>query len=65
MIAGSSKKASRKVAIDEPEIGKEIRVDAYGIVSGHVPEARWTGEQRSYSPYDHSDAIGGEVVITL
>jgi hypothetical protein len=65
MIAGSSKKASCKVAIDQPLIGKEVKVTAYGIVSGNVPEARWTGEQKSYPPYDYSDAIGGEMVLAL
>ena len=65
MSAGSSKKASWKVAIDQPIAGKEVKVTAYGIVSGHVPEARWTGEQKSYPPYDYSDAIGGEMVLTL
>jgi hypothetical protein len=65
MIGGSSKKSSWKVAIDKPQIGKELRVTAYGIMSGHVPEARWTGEQKSYQPYDYSDAIGGEAVLAL
>jgi hypothetical protein len=65
MRAGSSKKASWKAAIDQPVTGKEVEVTAYGILSGHVPEARWTGEQKSYPPYDYSDAIGGEMVLTL
>jgi hypothetical protein len=65
MSAGSSKRASWKVAIDKPLDGKELRVTAYGIVSGHVSEARWTGEQKSYPPYDYSDAIGGDAVIVL
>lgn len=65
MNAGSTRKASWKVAVDKPVAGKEIKVTAYGIVSGHVPEARWTGEQKSYPPYDYTDAIGGEGSLTL
>jgi hypothetical protein len=60
MTAGSAKRASWKVAVDKPLTGKEIKVTAYGTVSGHVPEARWTGEQKSYPPYDYVDDIGGE-----
>ena len=65
MSAGSSKKASWKAAIDQTVAGKEVKLTAYGIVSGHVPEARWTGVQKSYPPYDYSDIIGGEMVLTL
>lgn len=65
MMAGSTKKASWKVAVDKPLTGKEINVTAYGTVSGHVPEARWTGEQKSYPPYDYTDIIGGEGSLTL
>lgn len=65
MTAGSTKRASWKVAIDEPLTGKEIKVIAYGNVSGHVPEAQWTGEQKSYPPYDYVDIIGGEESIVL
>lgn len=53
------------MAVDEPLTGKEIKVTAYGTVSGHVPEARWTGEQKSYPPYDYVDAVGGEGSIAL
>jgi hypothetical protein len=63
--AGSTRKASWKATVDKPVAGKEIKVTAYGIVSGHVPEARWTGEQKSYPPYDYTDAIGGEGSLTL
>jgi hypothetical protein len=65
MTAGSTKRASWKVAIDEPLTWNAINVTAYGIVSGHIPEARWTGEQKFYPPYDYIDAIGGEVTLTL
>jgi hypothetical protein len=65
MKAGSTKRASWKVEIDKPLDGKEIKVTAYGIVSGHVPEAQWTGEQKFYPPYDYADAIGGEGSQTL
>jgi hypothetical protein len=65
MSAGSAKKASWKVAIDEPMAEKEVKVTAYGIVSGLVPEACWTGEQKSYPPYDYEDLIGGESSLAL
>lgn len=45
--------------------GKEIKVTAYGNVSGHVPEAKWTGQQKSYPPYDYIDAIDGEGLVAL
>jgi hypothetical protein len=65
MTAGSTKRASWKVAVDKPLTKEEIKVTAYGNVSGHVPEAHWTGQQKSYSPYDYIDAIGGEGSIAL
>lgn len=63
--ARSSKRASWRVAFDGPVEGKQIRVTAYGNVTGHVPESRWTGEKKSYPPYDYSDLIGGEATISL
>lgn len=65
MMAGSTKRASWKVTVDKPVIGEEIKAAAYGTVSGHVPEARWTGEHKSYPPYDYVDAIGGEGSLIL
>lgn len=66
MKPGTSKKAVWKVvAEDGPPAGKQIVVIAHGIVAGNVPEARWTGEQRSYPPYGYSDAIGGEASLIL
>jgi hypothetical protein len=65
MSAGSSKKASWRVAMDKSQVGKEIRIKAYGNARGHVPEANWTGEKKSYPPYDYTDAIGGEALIAL
>jgi hypothetical protein len=65
MSAGSSKKAIWKVAVDKTPAGEQVRVTAYGIVAGSVPEAHWTGEQKSYPPYDYSDAIGGEAVLVF
>jgi hypothetical protein len=65
MGAGSSKRASWRVAFDGSVTGKEIRVKAYGNVSGQVPEARWTGEQKFYPPYNYSDYIGGEAALAL
>jgi hypothetical protein len=63
--AGSSKKAIWKVSVDGPLTGKEINMVAYGIVSGHLPEASWTGGHKSYPPYDYEDAIGGESYVGL
>jgi len=63
--AGSSVKADWKVRINKPLQGKEIRVTAYGIVSGHVPQAAWTGVEKTYPPYDYADAIGGKAFLRL
>lgn len=65
MKAGSTRRASWRVEIDRPLNRKEIKVTAFGKVSGHVPEARWTGEQKFYPPYDYTDAIGGEGSLTI
>lgn len=65
MRAGSSSSASWKVRVDGPVGGKSMKVDAKGIISGHVPEARWTGESVFYPPYNYADAIGGEGTMTL
>lgn len=65
MMAGSSAKASWKVSIDKPVSGKSIIVQAKGIVSGHVPEAHWTGVSVSYPPYSYTDAIGGNGSIQI
>lgn len=65
MKPGSTRKISWKAMVDKPVAGKKIGVTAFGIVSGHVPEARWTGEQKVYPPYDYTDAIGGEGSLVL
>ncbi|MBN1236732.1 MAG: C39 family peptidase [Methanotrichaceae archaeon] len=65
MKAGSSKRASWKVEVDGSVQGKKIKVAALGNVSGQVPEARWTGGQKSYPPYNYVDAIGGEASLVL
>jgi hypothetical protein len=65
MVAGSTAKASWKVKADGNIMGKSIIVKAQGIVTGHVPEAQWTGVSVTYPPYDYTDAIGGEASITL
>jgi hypothetical protein len=65
MKAGSTASASWKARIDGPVSGKSIRVEAKGIVSGHVPEAHWTGESVFYPPYDYTDAIGGNGSMSL
>jgi hypothetical protein len=63
--AGSTSTASWKVNIDGPISGKSIKVEAKGIISGHVPQANWTGETVSYPPYNYTDAIGGEGSLAL
>lgn len=65
MKAGSTESASWRARIEGPVKGKSIEVEAKGIVSGHVPEARWTGESVSYPAYDYTDAIGGEGSLQL
>jgi hypothetical protein len=65
MKAGSTASASWKARIDGPVSSKSIKVEAKGIISGHVPEAHWTGESVSYPPYDYIDAIGGNGSFAL
>jgi hypothetical protein len=65
MKAGSTASASWKAKIDELVSGKSINVEAKGIISGHVPEARWTGQSVFYPPYDYTDAIGGNGSLAL
>ena len=65
MKAGSTAKANWKVRIDKPVSGKSIIVQAQGKVSGHVPEAHWTGMSVSYPPYSYTDAVGGNGSIQL
>lgn len=60
MNAGSETSASWRAMVEGPVSGKSIQVEAEGIVSGDVPEARWTGETVYYPPYNYTDAIGGE-----
>jgi len=57
--AGSKAYASWKAIVQRPVEGETIRVLAEGIIEGHVPEARWTGEKVYYPPYDYTDLIGG------
>jgi hypothetical protein len=63
--AGSTATCSWKARIDGPVSGKSINVEAKGLVSGHVSEARWTGESVNYPPYNYTDAIGGNGSIAL
>lgn len=65
MNAESTASASWKARIDGPVSERSINVEAKGIVSGHVPEARWTGESVSYPSYDYTDAIGGNGSMAL
>jgi hypothetical protein len=57
MEAGSTAKATWKVRVNKPVIGKSITVQAQGKVSGQVLEAHWTGMNVSYPPYSYTDAI--------
>jgi hypothetical protein len=59
LAAGESATVSWKVRIDTSLPGPEILVEARGVVSGSVPEARWTGQSQVYPPYDYTDVIGG------
>ncbi len=43
---------------------RSLSVAAWGIVSGYVPEAHWTGALY-YPAYSYSDAIGAEVTATI
>lgn len=65
LSAGSTAKASWKVKVDKPVSGESVIVTARGTVSGHVPEAHWTGQSVTYPPYDYTDAIGGEGSLML
>jgi len=65
MKAGSNRRASWKVVVDKSVQGKQIRIVAFGNVSGQVPEARWIEEQNFYPPYQYVDAIGGEGSLLL
>jgi hypothetical protein len=59
LTAGTTKSVSWKIRIDTPVTGKAITVEAQGLVSGSVPEARWNGQSQVYPPYSYTDAIGG------
>ncbi|NYT01999.1 MAG: hypothetical protein GKC10_04495 [Methanosarcinales archaeon] len=63
--AGSTATATWKARIEGNCSGKSIRAEAKGIISGQVPEARWTGETVYYPAYNYTDAIGGEGVLAL
>jgi hypothetical protein len=65
MNAGSTTQAIWKLSIDKPVSGKSIMVQTRGIVSGHVPEAHWTGMSVAYPPYSYTDAIGGNASVKL
>lgn len=60
VAAGTTRTVSWRVRIDAPLSGEALVVEARGLVSGSVPEARWTGESQVYPPYSYTDAIGGQ-----
>ena len=64
LAAGGRATVTWKVRIDAPPAGP-ITVQAGGVVSGSVPEARWTGQSQSYPAYNYSDLIGGEAELSL
>ena len=59
MIAGGSASVSWTVHYDKNCAGSSISVTAGGLVSGYVPDARWSGQTNYYPAYDYMDMIGG------
>jgi len=53
-----------RVMCNENVSGRSLRVAAWGIVSGYVPEAHWIGAP-FYPAYSYSDAIGAELITTI
>jgi hypothetical protein len=65
LSSASTTRITWKLLCDEDATGKEIRVSAWGIISGWVPEAHWNGQAVYYPAYSYVDAIGGEITVTL
>ena len=59
MAAGASASVTWTVHVDAKADASEITVTAGGLVSGHVPEAKWNGQTNYYPAYDYTDMIGG------
>lgn len=57
--AGTTQTVSWRVRVESFSPGSTITVQAGGLVSGSVPEARWEGEGVAYPPYSYTDLIGG------
>ena len=45
--------------MDAKADASQITVTAGGVVSGHVPDAKWSGQTNYYPAYDYADMIGG------
>ncbi len=65
MAAGTSATVVWTIHVDSPTWGAQITVNAGGLVSGHVPEARWNGQSVYYPAYDYADLIGGSATIVI
>lgn len=66
MAAGTTQSVSWQVRVDQvPTAGSAITVQAQGLVSGSVPEARWEGQSQSYPSYNYSDFIGGVGTVSF
>lgn len=64
MDSGETATFTWKVMCNGNVLGRSLSVAAWGIVSGYVPEAHWTGAPY-YPAYSYSDAIGAEVTATI
>ena len=58
--AGGNTKATWTVRCDKNVVGETVTVNAYGLISGQVPEAHWNGMAVYYPSNQYNDAIGGQ-----
>jgi hypothetical protein len=65
MVAGTTSTVTWTVHSDQNCHGSVISVTAGGLVSGHVPDAWWTGQMNYYPAYDYTDIIGGVGSLTV
>ena len=65
MSAGATAKVTWTVHCDQNCRGTSVSVTAGGLVSGHVPDAQWSGQTNYYPAYDYTDMIGGEGALVL
>jgi len=65
MSAGATATVTWTLHCDQNCRGMSISVTAGGLVSGHVPDAQWSGQINYYPAYDYTDVIGGEGTLVL